>query len=173
MKQLTFIFAILILFGTAGCKNTSYADFGMKSRYSLNEQEKNFYPLSQKEVDRYRECCEIDGPIYLNRAISDSSSSYDIFIGAGHETHSSELIELIENDSNITIHNRKSFPGYATMCNTFLMSMNDFHIIRVVYDEPESVVTIMFDFAFKNEKVASDFYATIEDSFTTKVTARR
>lgn len=154
------------------CKNTSYADFGMVSRYHLSESEHNYYPLTAKQVEEYQLCCEIEGPVYLNRAISDTTTNHKIFVGAGHEIHSSELIELIKNDDSLEILETKKFTGYATSCESFLIKKSGKFIIRTVYDEPNSEVTIMFDYLFESKNEAKLFFEDIEVTFSNKVKAR-
>lgn len=146
------IFSVLI----AGCKPARVV-YGKYGRLKLSEQEVNHYPVGGADVLKFQDCCSIESDaIFLNRAISNSTDSYNVFISVSETLLQADFEMAQASDQTITVLSTASCLINKVKVNAYLLKNADFYIARLTYIETRSSLLVIYDVASKDRAFLED-----------------
>lgn len=142
----------------------------MYSSLKLEQGEINHYPVPKEKVVEYEACCYLEAPqIFLNRALSNETGNYRIFIATSESMHTQEYPAYLINDSTFTWICDKNFIGNKIKYNAFFVSKANFYMARINYNEPKSGLMVVYDFVSPDSLIAKNYYDQLETLFVTKI----
>ena len=142
------IFTVLMV----GCKPTSVV-YGKYGRLKLTEQEVNHYPIGGADVLKFQDCCAIESDaIFLNRAVSNSTDNYDVFISVSETLMQADFEMAQATDQTITVLSGNSCLINKVKVNAYLLKKADSFVTRFTYIETRSGLLVIYDVTSKNRQ---------------------
>jgi hypothetical protein len=142
------IFTVLMV----GCKPTSVV-YGKYGRLKLTEQEVNHYPIGGADVLKFQDCCAIESDaIFLNRAVSNSTDNYDVFISVSETLLQTDFEMAQATDQTITVLSGTSCLINKVKVNAYLLKKADSFVARFTYIETRSGLLVIYDVTSKNRQ---------------------
>lgn len=154
MRVLLFICMSSLLL--IGCKSSKviYAKYG---RMKLSPGEVNHYPVGGSEVLKFQNCCAIESDaVFLNRAISNTESKYELFISVSETLLQSDFGIAQTSDPLIDVQSVASAIIHDVKVNAYLLKKADFYIARFTYIETRSGLLVIYDVASKDRAFLED-----------------
>lgn len=142
------IFTLLMV----GCKPTRVV-YGKYGRLKLAEQEVNHYPVGGADVLKFQDCCSIESDaIFLNRAISNSTDNYDVFISVSETLLQADFEMAQASDQTITVLSSTLCLINKVKVNAYLLKKADSFVARFTYIETRSGLLVIYDVTSKNRQ---------------------
>lgn len=161
MKQTFFTCLTIVLL--AACSSSNTVHFGMFSKYTLRAGELNHFPIPQEKINEYEECCYLDEQqIFLNRAITNSTEGFRVFIGAGEVTSRGDFNRALAEDSTSTIFEQKRFATKQTSYESHFTRRANHYLCRVNFDEAKSGLFLVVDHVFSDSSLCAAYFANVE-----------
>lgn len=140
------IFTVLMV----GCKPTRVV-YGKYGRLKLKEQEVNHFPVGGADVLKFQDCCAIESDaIFLNRAVSNSTDNYDVFISVSETMLQTDFEMAQATDQTITVLSSSSCLINKVKVNAYLLKKADSFVARFTYIETRSGLLVIYDVTSKN-----------------------
>ena len=135
-----------------GCKPARVV-YGKYGRLKLSEQEVNHYPVGGADVLKFQDCCSIESDaIFLNRAVSNSTDNYDVFISVSETLMQADFEMAQATDQTITVLSGNSCLINKVKVNAYLLKKADAFVARFTYVETRSGLLVIYDVTSKNRQ---------------------
>jgi hypothetical protein len=135
-----------------GCKPTRVV-YGKYGRLKLAEQEVNHYPVGGADVLKFQDCCAIESDaIFLNRAVSNSTDNYDVFISVSETMLQTDFEMAQATDQAILVLSSASCLIDKVKVNAYLLKKADSFVARFTYIETRSGLLVIYDVTSKNRQ---------------------
>ena len=136
----------------AGCKPTRVV-YGKYGRLKLSKQELSHYPVGGADVLKFQDCCAIESDaIFLNRAVSNSTDKYDVFISVSETLMQADFEMAQATDQTITVLSGTSCLINKVKVNAYLLKKADSFVARFTYIETRSGLLVIYDVTSKNRQ---------------------